>query len=222
MSGAVSAAPIGATISRRQMSGRSARAGRELALAILPLSITDTGGGIPARKRTERPSPRTHEIPQTSGAADAIRLVRESAESWSCVCVCVRAADLVDGDDNDDDNENDDDAARTFGRETNENRGQIRTGVPWCRGESACLVPEDEDRAGRKEGVEEESRHRRGPRGKRKDGGPDRSPREFERSRNCQPSWSRESIAASHSLARSLPLPPSLFLPRAHARARVD
>lgn len=90
MSGPVIFAPIGPATSRRQMSRRSARAGRELALAVFPLSITDTGG---VSRHESEPNGRPHgraRYLKTSGAAGATRLVRERADR-DRVRVCVYA-----------------------------------------------------------------------------------------------------------------------------------
>ncbi|KYN39738.1 hypothetical protein ALC56_05846 [Trachymyrmex septentrionalis] len=74
------------------MSRRSARAGRELALVVFPLSITDTGGV--SRYESEpngRPNGRARYL-KTSGAAGAIRLVRDARIVNVCgVRVRIRA-----------------------------------------------------------------------------------------------------------------------------------
>lgn len=112
-------------------------AGRQLALAVLPLSITDTGGVSRLEKRTERPSPRTREIPKRPSRGSQFGWYANAGGRGRGVRVCARvfarAADLVDGED-ETENESDDDTARNDVRETSENRGRIRTGVP-CKAE---------------------------------------------------------------------------------------
>ncbi|TGZ42245.1 hypothetical protein DBV15_07827, partial [Temnothorax longispinosus] len=142
-----------------------ARAGRELALAVFPLSITDTGGWrcIPARKANRTAVPSDARDIQTSGAVrGAIRLVRERPwdRNRGCpVCVSARAGVFAralltldeDDDDGEDEAEDGNDAARrgTFGRETGEER------EPRSDTHGRVLEPRGEPRRGDGDGSRE-------------------------------------------------------------------
>ena len=185
------------------------------------LSVVNNGHWrcIPARKRTERPSQRTREIPKNvrSRGCNSAGTRHADRERVRCACadtrarVFARAAGFVDDDDGE--NEDNGDAGREIFAAWRRARTARRSDT-----HGRALKPREENRA-RFPGarIPDERRRKRRQRNEETvssswtwkeegrgsgSGRPDRSPREFEceRFRNCQPSWSRESITVSRSL----------------------